>query len=625
MHTTARAAFSLLCFFAVAPLASAAAEPVATAQATGDYQMAWLRLEKGGVRIAGKHLAALDVPLFIGLRQGKAVAAWFSHPAMAGSRIVWLDRATLTLARPALKGELIGRTNLNWGSKIVHDFVYRIDAAVSGKQVAGTFTASYAGDDGSKAALSGKLTGRLLSASEARKENALPAGKSWPHYYGDGYHLAGPACAAAMVEDLKLARPLWKSEAFIPTAYGSAPDSRYFSRAGLTDSGGGSASPVVAAGRAYQFFCYPRGPVGLARAFLEYTSEDDVKAKARELFPKRQIQQKAVIDHFRTQADEVLVCLDAATGQTLWKTVMPQRGNNYQTHKHRGHFPVPLVSGGVVYQPGTTGRLYALDAVTGKLRWEYPQGNPGPHVTTKGGIDCHAPSPVLVGDVVVFAPATGVVGVVARTGKKKWQQRLATSGSLVAWQGAGQTLIIATDHNYQKKETSAVAIDPAHGKIVWRQPFEFLAGYPFPLLAGDLLVGYSLKREKVKPGQNDGLAVLHAYQVSQKGLKKAWTTPPLAAVIDTVGLAIAGQHVYVCTAGETFCLALATGARVARVKDVGGARTQVAFVADGRLFIQPEGRHGKQSFFMLDADPKHFEVLGGTAKNGKGVSHSIGA
>ena len=622
---TTRAVASLLSLLCLAPLAGAAADPVTTATPGGDYQTAWLRLEKGGVRIEGQKLKAIDVPLFLGLRDGKAVVAWFCHPAMAGGRIVWLDRATLKLERTGLKGELSGRTNLNWGSKVVHDFVYQLDAMVRGNEVTGTFTARYAGEDGSKCTLIGQLSGRLTPAADARKADSLAAGKNWPHYYGDGYCLAGPACGANLIGDLKLARPVWKSEAFVPTAYGSAPDSRYFDRAGRTDNGGGSSSPVVVDGRVYQFFYYPRGPVGLSKAFLKYQGEDDVRAKARELFPKREVQQKALVNHFRTQADEVLVCLDAATGQTLWKAVMPQRGNNHQTHKHRGLFPVALVSGGVVYQPGTTGRLYALDALTGKLRWEYPEADPELYTTKRGGIDCRAPSPVLVGDVVVFAPGKGVVGIDVKTGKKRWEQPIVQSGSLVAWKAAGRALVIATEHDHQKKQTLAVALDQAGGKVAWRRPVEYLAGYTFPLLAGDLLVGYSLKREKVKPGQNDGLAVLHAYRVSEKGLEKAWTTPPLAPVIDTVGLTVWGEHVYVSTAAETFCLTLARGECVASVKDVGGARTQTAFAADGRVLIQPEGRHGKQSFFMLDADPKNFRALGSAARAGKGVNHPVGA
>lgn len=608
----------------LASLAQAAADPVTTATPAGEYQLAYLHLDKGGVRI-DKNVAAIDAPLVLGLRDGKAVVAWFAHPAMSGQRIVWLDRSTLKLDGKQLTGELSGRTNLNWHSKVAHDFTYQIDAGVDGEKIAGRFTASYAGDDRSKAESKGELRGRLVGAKQAESENALAFGKDWPHYYGDKDCFSGPTCGAKLVDDLRLARPVWKSEAFVPTGYGSAPDSRYFDRAGFTDAGGGSSSPVVAGGRVYQFFYYPRGPVGLDVAYGKYKDEDDLKAKARELFPRREVQQKWVVNHFRTQADEFLVCMDAATGRTLWKAAMPQRGNNYQTHKHRGLFPVPLVADGVVYAAGTTGRLYAFDAATGKLKWEYPDAEPQPYVTKKGGVDCHAPSPVLVGGVVVYAAGKGVTGVEAKTGKKKWERPLWTRGSLLAWKGKGRTFVLATDRNNEKKEDFAVALDPADGKVVWKEKVDFLTGHAFPLLSGDVLVGYSLKKDdKGKPGENDGSAVIHAYRLSDRGLTKAWTTSPLAPVIDTVGLAMSDGHVYVTTAAKASCLSLSKGETVASVEGVGGARTQTAFVADGRLVVQPEGRHGKQSFFMLDADPKRFAVLGKQQEDSAKVNHPVG-
>lgn len=616
---------AILTLLSLVSLGRGAAEPVTTYTPSGEYHTAWLQLPEGGIRLDDKTMTRTDVSVFLGLRGGKTVAVWFAHPSMSGSRIVWLERSTLALRSEKFEGELIGRTNLNWGSKTVHDFTYRIESTVDGDAISGTFTAKFEGDDGSKATLGGKFTGRLRSAAKAKKEDLLPAGKDWPHYYGDGSGFRGPDCSAKLIEDLKYARPVWKSESFVPTGYGSAPDSRYYDRAGLTDAGGGASSPVVAGGRVYQFFYYPRGPVGMDRAYGKYTDEDSLTAIARKLFPKRQVQQNWVVNHFRTQADEVVLCMDATTGQTLWKTTMPQRGNNYQTHKHRGLFPVPLVTGGVAYQAGTTGRLYALDAVTGKLLWEYPDANPEPYVTKHGAVDCHAPSPVLADDVVVYAASKGITGLEANTGKRRWHHPLSSRGSLLAWKGNAKTLLIATDYSQEKKESDVVALDPTDGKVVWREKVDFLTGYAFPLRSGDLLVGYSLRKDhQGKPGENDGFAVIHAYKISHKGLTQAWETAPLAPVIDTVGLAVQGEYVYVTTAAEAFCLSLTKGETIRTVKGVGGARTQTAFLADGRLFLQPEGRHGKQSFFMLDADPKNFQLLGAPAKDPAKVNHPVG-
>lgn len=648
--------FSFVVFFAAARTSAAEAEPVTTSATSGDYQILWLQLEQGGIAFDSKSNDRFDVPLFLGMRDGKAVVAWFVHPAMSGGRVVWLDSAGLRLDGAALKGHLAGRTNRHSSDKSVHYFVYTFDARdreaerrkrprsaipesppgpsnglplAANNAIAGTFSAAFIDDAGERIEFHGNLSGRILTDEQAATTK-VAAGQNWPHYYGDGFRLSGPVGKAKLIGDLANSRPTWKSEAYIPTGYGSAPDNRYPDRAGRAGNGGGSSSPVVADGRVFQFYYVPRGPVGQSQEYIEkfigrpYKSEAELLARARKLFPQRSYQQQAVVNHFRTEADEVLVCIDSATGRTLWKTTFPQRGNNYQTHKHRGHFPVALVADGVVYQPGTTGRLYAVDAVTGKRLWEYPDAQPEVYVTTHGGIDCHAPSPVLVDDVIAYAASGRVHGVDAKTGAKKWQTPLWHRSSLLSWSGGGKSLIIASDRDHQSKQNFAVALDADDGKIVWREPVEYLIDFTFPLLSGDLLIGYSLNKDNVRPGENDGLAVIHASRVAATGLEAAWTTPPLAPVIDTIGMASDGEHLYVSAAHESFCLKLTSGKQVAAVENVGGARTQTAFVAHGRLFVQPEGRHGSQSFLMLDADPYAFRAFPVPQTDG-GLNHAVGA
>ena len=616
---TMRTTLALLLGLVASVPAYAAADPVSTTTSAGTYQTAWITLETGGFKFDnGKTTEAADVSLFLGLRDGKAVTGWFCNPALSGPRIVWLDQSTVTLDGKTLRGQLTGRTNLNWGNKTVHDYTYTLDAVLDGGAIRGRFTASFVSDGGTKTELKGKLAGQLTKP----EGDKLAAGQDWPHYFGRGYTFAGPASGAKLINDLADARPVWKSEAVIPTAYGSAPDSRYFDRAGLTDSGGGSSSPIIADGKVYLFYYLPRGPVGLDKAYAKYETEADLQGIAKTLFPKREVQQNAVLNHFRTQADEFVVCLDAATGQTLWKTKFPQRGNNYQTHKHRGLFPVGLLGDGVLYQPGTTGRLYALGAGTGKLKWEYPEANPDPYVTKQAGVSAHAPSPVVIDDTVIFAPDKGLVGVDVNTGKPKWTLPLNHSASLTTWKGRDKTLVVGTDHSFEKKQTFAVAINPADGKVVWKHPVEFQNSYVYPLLSEGLLVGFTRKTEDVKPGVNDGITVIHAYRVSETGLESAWTTT-LAPMIDIPALAIGDGHVYVSCAEEVFCLNLRTGEKTSAVKGAGGARTQIAAVADGRLFLQPEGRHGAQSFFMLDASPNQLKLLGADRPGSKG-NHPVG-
>jgi outer membrane protein assembly factor BamB len=230
---------------------------------------------------------------------------------------------------------------------------------------------------------------------------------------------------------------------------------------------------------------------------------------------------------------------------------------------------------------------------------------------------------VLVDGVISFAASGRVHGVDAKTGAKKWARPVWHRSSLLAWKNSDKTLLIASDRDHQSKQNFAVALDPASGEIAWKVEVPYLMGFGFPLLAGDLLLGYSLKLDNIKPGENDGLAVIHAFQITPAGLKTTWTTPPLAPIVDTIGMAVDNGHIFVSAARETVCLKLTDGERLATVENVGGARTQTAFVADGRLFIQPEGRHGSQSFLMLTADPSDFRAFYASPTS-SGLNHQVG-
>jgi hypothetical protein len=263
---------------------STAAEPVVTQVSEGTYSTSWLTLHGGGVMLEGKPGAAHDVPLFLGFRNHQATVAWFAAPTLSGQRIVWLDQSTVTINGNSLRGEFRGRTNLNWGSKNIHDYAVNLQAEIREGRIEGSFTSKFSGDDGTIIDLAGKLSGRFTSA-EQKQRDQLAKGKNWPHYYGDGQRFSGPTGSPKLVDDLALAKPVWKSEAFVPTAHGSAPDSRYYDRAGFTDNGGGSSSPLVYEGRVYQFFYYPRGPVGLDMAATTLALQHRLFAAESDNFP----------------------------------------------------------------------------------------------------------------------------------------------------------------------------------------------------------------------------------------------------------------------------------------------------------------------------------------------------
>jgi len=424
-----------------------------------------------------------------------------------------------------------------------------------------------------------------------------------------GHGLRGPTDDTKLLADMAKARPAWKSETHVLTSFGSGPDSRYAARAGWTGPNGGSSSPVVADGKVYLFFTRPTGPIGL-HPHVYGGSEEKFVAYAAKEFPKSEEQREMLRDFFRLNADEVVACLDGATGRTLWEAVLPNRGHNLQTHKHRGFYPVPLVATGVVYCPGTTGRVYALDAATGKLKWEYPDSPET--LPAKTTFRCGSPAPVLVGGVLV-ANMGGLVGIDPTTGKQKWKLDGAFSSSLMPW-GSSRVLALRLDH--AAKKTHLVGVDVATGKPAFATETAMKAGYVYPLIDGDTLVGFGITPKKAKPGEDDGEVTVHAYRVKADGVEKLWAVPGPSPMVDTAALVVANGSVFVTGFRETFRLDLKTGKTLATVKNVGGARTHVAIAAGGCLLIQPEGRHGKQSFFLLDAGTDTFALRPASGKTG---------
>ena len=116
---------------------------------------------------------------------------------------------------------------------------------------------------------------------------------------------------------------------------------------------------------------------------------------------------------------EYVFCLDAATGETLWKT---RSGKTYQDAQGgNGPRSTPAVVGDVVYALGVEGELMCLDAESGDDRWrrnvleDFHAENLRWGVSTSPYVD----GPRLL--VNVGAKGASVVAFHANTGKVLWQ------------------------------------------------------------------------------------------------------------------------------------------------------------------------------------------------------------
>ncbi len=397
----------------------------------------------------------------------------------------------------------------------------------------------------------------------------------------------------ALLADLNQARPVWRSEAHVLTAYGNAPDNRYFTRALITGNGGGGSSPVVAGGRVFMTFYVPSqdSPPELKNPFWErsYANEAAFQQQMTELHATPQ-EQASVRDHFRPLADDHVVALDGMTGATLWRTVLPRRSPNLQTHKHRGTSGVPLVADGMVYVPNLASRLYALDAATGEVKWEFPafDGTTKPQNTNDGPA---FPSPLLVGKNLIWARGKQLYALDPLTGETRWQ---APGGYTLRLTSGGQERLIT----FAGKEL--VCYDTATGKPLWQEPTELSAFAPLSaVLAGDLLIAAPPVDKKTNQFQHRGL------RLTDKGTAEVWRAEPITPD-ENLPITIVNERAYLLGKQAIRVLDTATGKTVTEKtfdKDGPGSNAWLGVVGERFLFL-PEGQHGTARLQFLDRELK---------------------
>lgn len=540
----------------------------------GDFAVARLELSSG--------LAGTPQQLLVAMRDGRLANLWFVAP-VGGDQRINVERSTLTLSTRGLQGTVHLRTAAGRERPILAGQL-TLDLTMAGERLAGTYELEM-GQSPYKSS-KGTASGSLCLAAPAADKLSTEA--VWPSFAGPNGDMSTQP-QPPLIGDLARARPVWRSETHVPTGYGNAPDSRYFVRAIITGNGGGGGSPVVAAGTVYMSFYAPNEqmPAVTKNPYWERVFPDEAAFRKRmtELNANEQ-EANWVLGHFRPVADDHVVAMDGATGATRWRTVLPRRSPNLQTHKHRGSSGVPLVAGDAIYVPNLSARLYALDVATGAVRWEFPAFDGKlPDSNNLGGPP--NPSPLLIGDRLIWARAGMLYALDPATGRELWKS---PGGYFLRWRNAGQERLVTF------VGTTLLCLDTTTGQPLWKHETDLAVHAPLSaVVAGDVLIATPPADKATGTYRFRGLRLADA------GAREIWQATPFL-FDENMPVTVVDGRAYLLGRQTIHAIDVATGKTVAEKKfaEQGpGSNAWLGVVGERFLFL-PEGQHGTARLAFID-------------------------
>ena len=278
---------------------------------------------------------------------------------------------------------------------------------------------------------------------------------------------------------------------------------------------------------------------------------------------------------------DTLVCLDGATGKTIWKKDFP--ATKVSTGWGISPSSTPAIWNGKCYFVGIMG-LYCLSATDGSLIWRSKEG---------GG--CH--TSVLVADGVVVG-GWPLAAYDAETGKKLWYTGdYRAGGTPVLWRSGGKKYIITA----ASWGVIACCIDMATWKVVWDIKKGDMA-QSTPVLVDDTLLF------------NGGVGGTCAYKITPEKAELLWKSP----VVDGIESFVVYQdYIYMDISNhrqpELYCLSLKTGETKWCQKGFRGANiVSSPIVADGKIIMPSwsDGIHSPLSWQLIKPSPEKYIPLG---------------
>jgi outer membrane protein assembly factor BamB len=317
------------------------------------------------------------------------------------------------------------------------------------------------------------------------------------------------------------------------------------------------------------------------------------------------------------QPDHHVSGYEAATGKQLWDTTVPA-GPWLLTDLRGGYAaPTPAIDHGRVFALFGSSILHALD-LDGKLLWSHTLADPD-----KFDVALSA-SPVVYKDTVLLlldrkAPAATLIALDAKTGKVRWEaKRPATDFGhmtpVLATVGGKAQLLVTATHSLQ-------GIDPENGKILWFCDWDRpIWPVSSPVMAKGLV--YAIGGRGGHPGvvvdpagSGDVTATKLKWRIGpmSEGLSSPVAFGDLVFRLNSPGIlrctriangeelfkerlpgadpavspiVTADDRIYFASAGKTVVIQAGPQLKILAESDLGDPSTATAAVADGRIFLK---------------------------------------
>jgi len=473
---------------------------------------------------------------------------------------------------------------------------------------------------------------------------------SWPCWRGPYHNGSAVDCGAAIIDDLSQAKLVWTSEEVFPPMAGTGSDP--FQEGDELFYFGGYGDPVAAGGKVYVQYYRPSGPIdkiGLEnwqkqknieklREMNDPASNIDERKRAKVKRGLR-ILTRYVPESFRVAADDILVCLDAATGKTLWKREFVGTGFNYclagdESFSLHG---IPCMGDGRIYFLGSGGLVYGVDAGSGEPAWQTPVGPAAENmarwtakyretgrVTKDMGemkktlcvTPVHAGGVVACSDLIGAAknrgggpgrsgPHCGMVGFDAATGRRLWTvpDCISTYNAPVPWEHDGKTYFIACNF------TNIKCVEARSGKVLWTLDSTddrvVHNGAMMPAIDGDLLLVEDLIEVSGEGRKRPGNGGYTCYRLTATGPEKRWRFSCGKGNVssnDKTGVSplIHRGHAYFKSQGRgaraLCCIDMKTGETVAKIENGRGMRYGNTVGVEDKV-LTPDGLFGTGTDF----------------------------